>query len=93
MQASGNTLTSMMITLTSQWVLQLPLAFFLSHYTKLGMAGIWYAFPITNAAISGLAFIIFRSGRWKRKRLTADDKLTSEITENIETEEIVPYDA
>jgi len=93
MQASGNTLTSMMITLTSQWVLQLPLAFFLSHYTKLGTAGIWYAFPITNAAISGLAFIIFRSGRWKRKRLTADDKLTSEITENIETEEIVPYDA
>lgn len=93
MQASGNTLTSMIITLTSQWLLQLPLAFLLSKYTPLAINGLWYAFPITNVLISLIAFSIFKSGKWKKKRLTADDKLASEITENIETEEIVPYDA
>ncbi len=93
MQASGNTLTSMIITLTSQWALQLPLAFVLSKYTSLGINGLWYAFPATNVLIALIAFLTFRTGRWKKKRLTSDDRLASEISENIQTEELVPYDA
>lgn len=93
MQASGNTLTSMIITLTSQWVFQLPLAFLLSRHTPLGINGLWLAFPITNILISIVAFTIFKSGKWKKKRLTEDNKLETEISENIQTEELVPYDA
>lgn len=93
MQASGNTLTSMIITLTSQWIIQIPLAFLLSRYTTLGLNGLWYAFPITNILASIVAFSIFKSGRWKNKRLTADDNLTSKITRNVETEGLAPYDA
>jgi len=93
MQASGNTLTSMIITLTSQWALQLPLAWLLSRQTALGINGLWYAFPITNVLISLIAWTIFKSGKWKKKRLTAEDKLTSEISENVQTEEIISYDA
>jgi len=93
MQASGNTLTSMSLTLTSQWIIQLPLAFILSHYTNLSMNGLWWAFPITNIAMSIIAFSVFKKGRWKKKRLTADDKVTSIISGNIKNEEIVPYEA
>lgn len=93
MQASGNTLTSMIITLTSQWVLQLPLAFFLSKYTPLAINGLWVAFPITNVIISAVAWIIFKSGNWKKKRLTEEYKISSAIAKNVQTEDIVPYDA
>ncbi len=93
MQASGNTTTSMIITLTSQWIIQLPLAYLLSQHTSLGINGIWYAFPITNVIISILAFIVFKSGHWQKKRLTENDKLGAVISENVQSEEIIPYDA
>lgn len=47
-RAAGNMVTTMVIALISQWVLQLPLAYFLSHHTGLGIEGMWWAFPITN---------------------------------------------
>lgn len=93
LQSSGSTSTSMFLTLASQWILQLPLAFILSRYTSLAVNGIWYAFPITNLLTSLAAIIIFKAGRWKKKRLTEDDKLTSEITSNVQSEEIISYDA
>ena len=90
MQASGNTLTSMIITLTSQWVMLVPAAFLLSRYTSLGLNGLWIAFPLTNILISIVAFAVFEAGRWKKKRLTGDDKIGAEINQDIRTEEIVP---
>jgi Na+-driven multidrug efflux pump len=71
----------------------LPLAFVLSKYTPLAINGIWYAFPITNIITAFTAVMVFRSGKWKKKHLTEDDKLTSEITSNVQSEEIIPYDA
>lgn len=47
-RAAGNMVTTMVIALISQWVLQLPLAYFLSHHTSLGINGLWWAFPVTN---------------------------------------------
>lgn len=43
-RAVGNTKLPMILTLVSQWVIQFPLAFILSHNTSLGKHGIWWAF-------------------------------------------------
>ncbi len=69
LQASGNTLTSMILTISSQWVIQIPLAFILAKYFQLGINGIWYAFPITNVLISIIYFLVFKSGHWKKKKI------------------------
>ena len=93
LQSSGNTMTAMLLTLTSQWVIQIPLAFVLSKFTSLGINGFWYSLPITNVIISLVYIIVFKAGRWKKKKITEDDRLSSEIMENIQSEEIISYDA
>src|SRR5690606_22883997 len=48
LKGSGNMVTSMILAVVSQWVLQFPLAYLLSHQGSLGVLGIWYAFPVSN---------------------------------------------
>ena len=43
LRASGNMVTTMLITLASTWVIQFPLAYVLSTHTSLGSNGIWWA--------------------------------------------------
>jgi len=74
LQASGNTLTAMTMTLSSQWLLQIPLAFVLSRYTGLGLNGIWYSLPITNLVFSGIYIIVFKSGKWKKKKVIKEEQ-------------------
>jgi len=83
----------MTLTLTSQWAIQLPLAFTLSKFTSLGVNGIWYSLPITNIIISIIYILVFKTGSWKKKKITEDDKLSSKIMENVQSEEIISYDA
>lgn len=58
-RASGNMMTTMVITLISQWVLQLPLAYFLSRHTGLGISGLWWAFPVTNVLTAIITLVWF----------------------------------
>ena len=69
LQASGNTLTSMLLTISSQWLIQIPLALLLSKYFNLGTDGIWYSFPLTNFIISIIYILVFKSGHWKKKKI------------------------
>ena len=90
LRASGSTLTSMILTMTSQWLVQLPLAFILSKYTNLNTLGIWFAFPITNSLMSIIYIFVFKQGKWKHKKITEEDNINISIKENTETEEIIP---
>lgn len=92
-QASGNTATSMILTLASQWIFQLPMAFIFSKYLNFGIQGIWIAFPITNIIITIISFTIFKQGKWKHKKLIKKDLLSQEIMTESLAEEIIPYDA
>jgi len=88
LRASGNMVMTMVLTLVGQWVLQFPLAYVLSEHTRLGMGGIWWAFPIANAAIMIITLAVYARGDWKRKRLTEPvDKLTESVSEEIFAEE------
>jgi len=83
-RAVGNTKLPMILTLVSQWVIQFPLAFILSHNTSLGKIGIWWAFPIASVVTALITIVIYAKGDWKKERLTGKtnkliDKVESEI--------------
>lgn len=88
LRASGNMVSTMVLTLVSQWVLQFPLAYVLSEHTSLGERGIWWAFPITNVITALVTIAVYANGDWKRKRLVDSDAAkTGTITNEIIADE------
>ncbi len=88
LRASGNMMTTMVLTLTTQWVIQFPLAYILSKHSTLGDTGIWWAFPITNVIAAIIVLAVYARGDWKKTRLISrDDKEIAKIAEEAEREE------
>jgi Na+-driven multidrug efflux pump len=67
--AAGKSSTSMTLTLLSQWLIQIPLAYFLSQHTSLGINGLWIALPVTNITIAFIAFLIYKKGSWQKVQI------------------------
>lgn len=66
---AGDTVPPMFITLLMMWGIQVPLAFFLSNFTDLGVYGIPWALAI-SVVVGALAYAIyFKLGRWKHKKV------------------------
>jgi putative MATE family efflux protein len=65
----GDTLTVMGVTLLGLFAVQLPLAFFLSRHTGLGVYGTYWAIAIGTGVMAVVYVTYFRIGKWKRKRL------------------------
>jgi len=90
LQAAGSTKQSMILTLTSQWAIQLPLAFLLAKFFNLGIIGVWIAFPATNLFMVGIYLTIFFRGKWKNKKIIDDDQETqTKIIQETKIDEIV----
>jgi len=65
----GDTMTPMVASLGSMWLVQVPMAFFLPRYTSIGVYGVRWAM-VTALAVRAFTYVIyFRLGRWKRKRI------------------------
>jgi putative MATE family efflux protein len=86
-RASGNMITTMVLALVSQWVLQFPIAYILSKHTSLGVNGIWWAFPISNVIMTFITIAWYTKGDWKNKKLTENEKLVEQVSEEIFVEE------
>ena len=87
-RAAGSTMTAMVITLISQWVLQFPLAYILSSKTELHIDGVWWAFPASYIGTALITMAVFAKGDWKKKRLTDEDQqLTTKVAVVATTEE------
>lgn len=69
-RGAGSTRQSMTISILMQWLFQMPSALILALATSLGLAGIWWSYPIANAAATILCLWWFRRGSW-RKRLVS----------------------
>ena len=67
---AGDTKTSMILAIISLWVLRIPIAYFLSG-TSLGFAGIYWSFPIANTIAVIIGYLIFASGKWKKRSLVS----------------------
>jgi len=65
----GDTIPPLLISLIGMWVVQLPLAFFLSKFTGIGVYGVRWSIVIgiTTRAIAYTVYFLL--GRWKRKKI------------------------
>jgi len=88
-RGSGNTMTSMVLSIISLWVLRLPLAYILSIIFSLGEIGIWLAFPIANVLAAIITIIWFVRGTWKNKKLIGKNKVEDKLTKAIIRETII----
>lgn len=79
--ASGLTRINMFLTTGSQWLFQVPLAYFLSKHTSLGLLGIWFSYPITNIVTAIVSYCIYARGSWKKAKIIQEDKIIGQVTE------------
>ena len=85
--AAGNMVATMTLALVTQWVFQFPLAYILSTHTQLGAVGLWWAFPASSVLSATVTALWFLKGDWKKTRLTGEERLTKEVSEEILIEE------
>jgi Na+-driven multidrug efflux pump len=62
----GSTLFPMIVTLGSLWLVEVPLAFSLSHFTGLGQYGVPWAFVVGAMLRLALLAWYFERGGWLR---------------------------
>jgi len=66
---AGDTWTPTWVNLFGFWLFQIPLAYLLAKYFALGPKGVFIAIPLAETAIAIVAFILFKKGAWKRKKV------------------------
>ncbi|MFF2447546.1 MATE family efflux transporter [Neobacillus sp. NPDC058068] len=70
MRATGTVLWPTIFTIISILLIQVPAAYFLSHFTSLGLNGVWLAYPIAFI-VNFLAQSSYHQFFWKKKSLIA----------------------
>ncbi len=66
---AGDTLTPSIINFIGFWIFQIPFAYLLVYYFNLGSTGAFIAIPTAELLIAIIAFIYFRKGKWKLKKV------------------------
>ena len=62
---AGDSKTPTYINLFVFWMLQIPLAYLLSKYLKMGTLGVYIAIGIAESVLAIVSIILFRKGKWK----------------------------
>jgi putative MATE family efflux protein len=65
----GDTIPTMIGTLVTMWVIQVPLAWYLPTHTSLGVNGVQWAISLALVARAIIFTVYFKSGRWKKKAI------------------------
>lgn len=65
----GDTTITMLVTILTMWVVQVPLAYVLPNFTDLGVYGIQWAIVSALIIRAAVYAIYFHSGRWKQKKV------------------------
>lgn len=66
---AGDTRTPTLINLVVFWVLQIPLAWALSHHTGLGPSGVFVTLGLSFSIFAVVGVVLFRRGTWKLTRV------------------------
>ncbi|HBV96346.1 MAG: multidrug transporter MatE [Peptococcaceae bacterium BICA1-7] len=69
MRASGTVLWPTVFSIFSIWCVEVPVAYWLSHYSSLGIRGIWIGYPAAFLVSLILQYSYYRWS-WKKKRIT-----------------------
>ncbi len=69
MQGAGDTRPPMVIAILSNWVVKLPLAYWLAITKEVGVEGIWWAMAISIVFDAAALLIWYRRDRWKHAQV------------------------
>ncbi|HEK9103189.1 TPA: MATE family efflux transporter, partial [Bacillus pseudomycoides] len=69
MRASGTVLWPTIIGVVSIWLVEVPVAYFLSYHTDLGIEGIWIGYPAAFIVSLILQYAYYKFS-WQKKRIT-----------------------
>lgn len=70
MRASGTVMWPTIFTISCIWLIQVPVAYLLSHFTELGIQGVWVAYPFAFL-VNLIAQSTYYRFYWKKKTLQA----------------------
>lgn len=66
---SGDTRTSTLVNFFVYWLFQIPLAYLLAKYLKLGPTGLFIAIPVATIVMALASIVLYEKGKWKRIKL------------------------
>jgi putative MATE family efflux protein len=66
---AGDKRTPTIINLFGFWFFQIPLAYFLSKTLGMGPLGVFIAIPVAETSITVAAYLLFKKGKWKQKKV------------------------
>ena len=66
---AGDTWTPTMINFFGFWLFQIPLAYLLAKYYKMGPTGVFIAIPVAETAITLASIVLYKRGKWKRMKV------------------------
>ncbi|AOT71499.1 MATE family efflux transporter [Geosporobacter ferrireducens] len=69
LRGAGDTVSTMIFSIASLWLIRVPLAKFLSSYDSLGSNGIWIAMAVSSILSLVMSQVYYSTGRWKNKSL------------------------
>ncbi|MDA1658365.1 MATE family efflux transporter [Bacillus cereus group sp. TH153LC] len=69
MRASGTVLWPTIIGVVSIWLVEVPVAYYLSYHTSLGIEGIWIGYPAAFIVSLILQYAYYKLS-WQKKRIT-----------------------
>ncbi len=69
LRGAGDTMATMVLSITSLWLIRLPLARILSGIDRFGANGIWIAIVISTVISMMMSRVYYASGRWKSKKI------------------------
>ena len=62
---AGDTKTPTYINLFVFWLFQIPLAYILAKYLKMGPVGVYIAIGVAETVLAIVSIVIFKKGKWK----------------------------
>ncbi|QNI33045.1 MATE family efflux transporter [Alloacidobacterium dinghuense] len=66
---AGDTITPTIVNFFGFWMLQIPLAWWLSFRVGMHEFGVFLAIVLSECSIAGASVLLFRRGRWKQQKI------------------------
>jgi putative MATE family efflux protein len=66
---AGDTATPIWLNFIAFWLVEIPLAYILTHYFGMGVEGVCYAIVTAETVLALLSMYIFKRGKWKLKKV------------------------
>lgn len=66
---AGDTTTPTVMNFFAFWLIEIPLAYFLSKFTSLEYKGVFYAIIIGETILTIVGVIVFKRGKWKLRKV------------------------